>query len=105
MIEKYLIYILVMALSTYLVRMLPMAIFQKKIQSVFVKSFLQYVPYAVLSAMTIPAVFTASGHLISSLIGFAVAMVLAFYRKSLIVVALCASGAAVVAELGLLILA
>lgn len=101
---KYLTYILAMALSTYLIRMLPMMIFRKKIKSQFVKSFLYYVPYAVLTAMTIPAVFTATGHLCSSLVGVATALILAFYNKSLIVVALCASAAAFVCEIALLMI-
>ena len=51
----------VMALVTYLIRMLPLAAFRKKITSRFLMNFLFYVPYAVLSAMTIPAVFYSSG--------------------------------------------
>ena len=53
--------IAVMAIVTYLVRMLPFVIFRKKITNVRVKSFLYYVPYAVLSAMTFPAIFTSTG--------------------------------------------
>lgn len=96
---ELIIYIAVMAVVTYLVRMLPMMIFRKKIKSRFIKSFLYYVPYAVLGAMTIPAVFTATGSVVTSIVGFVAAMLLAFFGKSLIVVALCASGAALIAEL------
>ena len=53
--------IAVMALVTYLVRVLPIVIFRKKITNVRVKSFLFYVPYAVLSAMTFPAIFASTG--------------------------------------------
>lgn len=96
---QLILYIVVMATVTYLVRMLPFMIFRKKIKSKFIKDFLYYVPYAVLGAMTIPAVFTATGSVITSLVGFVVAFLLAFFGKSLIVVALVASGAAYIAEL------
>lgn len=39
------IYILVMAGVTYLIRMLPLTLIQKKISNVYVRSFLYYVPY------------------------------------------------------------
>ena len=56
---QYLPYMLIMALVTYLIRMIPLTFFQKEIKSQFIKSFLFYVPYAVLGAMTFPAIFTA----------------------------------------------
>lgn len=96
---QILLYIAVMAGVTYLIRMLPLMIFRKPIKSQFIKSFLYYVPYAVLGAMTIPAVFYATGSVITSIAGFAVALILAYLGKSLIVVALIASAAAYVAEL------
>lgn len=99
MTARLLIYILVMAGVTYLVRMLPMMVFRRKINSRFVRSFLYYVPYAVLGAMTVPAVFYATGSVISASVGLAAAFVLAFFGQSLIVVALTASGAAFIAEL------
>ena len=85
------IYIIAMALSTYLVRVIPFTLFRKKIKSRFFKSFLYYVPYAVLSAMTFPAIFTATGDTFSSLAGTVVALVLAYFRLPLIVVAAVAS--------------
>ncbi len=99
MTAKLLVYILVMAGVTYLVRMLPLMVFRRKIRSRYVQSFLYYVPYAVLGAMTIPAVFYATGSVISASVGLAAAFVLAFFGKSLIVVALSASAAAFAAEL------
>ncbi|MBR4555199.1 MAG: AzlD domain-containing protein [Ruminococcus sp.] len=96
---RLLIYIAVMAGVTYMVRMLPMMVFRRKIRSQFVQSFLYYVPYAVLGAMTIPAVFYATGSVLSASIGLAAAFILAFFGQSLIVVALAASGAAFIAEL------
>ncbi|MBQ8264102.1 MAG: AzlD domain-containing protein [Oscillospiraceae bacterium] len=91
------IYIAVMAGVTYLIRMLPFTLFRKKIESRFVRSFLYYIPYAVLSAMTIPAIFYATGDVVTSIIGAAVAVVLAYLKLPLIVVALAASAAALLA--------
>lgn len=91
------IYIAVMAGVTYLIRMLPFTLFRKKIESRFIRSFLYYIPYAVLSAMTIPAIFYATGDMVTSAIGAIVAVVLAYLRLPLIVVALAASAAALLA--------
>ena len=91
---KVLSYIAIMAGVTYLIRMIPFTVFQKKIRSRFVLSFLHYVPYAVLSAMTIPAIFYSTGSMITAAVGTVVAIVLAYLEKPLIVVALAASAAA-----------
>ena len=88
------VYLIVMALSTYLVRVLPFTIFRKKIKSKFIKSFLYYVPYAVLSAMTFPAVFYSTGSIATAVIGTLVALILSYFSCSLIVVALSAALAA-----------
>lgn len=88
------IYIFVMAGVTYLIRMIPFTFFRKKIKSKFFRSFLYYIPYAVLSAMTIPAIFYSTGSIITSVAGTVVAVVLAYLDLPLIVVALSASGAA-----------
>ncbi|MCQ2491202.1 MAG: AzlD domain-containing protein [Ruminococcus sp.] len=85
------VYIAVMAAVTYLIRMIPFTFFRKKIKSKFVRSFLKYIPYAVLSAMTIPAVFTSTGNAVTSAVGALVAVVLAFFDLPLILVALAAS--------------
>ena len=92
------IYILVMAVVTYLIRMLPLAIWQKEITSPFVKSFLYYVPYACLAAMTFPAILSVSSNMISGTVGFAVALYLAYREKSLLKVALFACAAVFVVE-------
>ncbi len=91
------VYIAVMAVVTYLIRMLPFTLFRRKIESRFIRSFLYYIPYAVLSAMTIPAIFYATGDMVTSVIGAAVALVLAYFKLPLIVVALAASAAALIA--------
>lgn len=88
------IYILVMAGVTYLTRMIPFTLFRKKIQSRYFRSFLHYIPYAVLSAMTLPAIFYSTNNIPSAAIGTAVAVILAYLNKPLIVVALAASASA-----------
>lgn len=93
------IYIAVMALVTYLVRMIPFTVFRKQIKSKFIRSMLYYLPFAVLSAMTIPAIFHSTGNLASAVVGTVVAVIVAFFDKPLIVVALAAAAAALVTEL------
>lgn len=93
------IYILVMAGVTYLIRMLPLALVKKEITSPFVKSFLYYVPYACLAAMTFPAILTATaGGILSGLAGLIVALIVAYKEKSLLTVALFACAAVFVTE-------
>lgn len=91
-------YILVMAVVTYLIRMLPLAIWRREITSPFIKSFLFYVPYACLAAMTFPAILTATDNVISGAVGFAVALYMSYKEKSLVKVALYACAAVFVAE-------
>ncbi len=93
------IYIFVMAAVTYLIRMIPFTFFRKKIKSRFFRSFLYYIPYAVLSAMTIPAIFYSTGNIITAVAGTAVAVVLAYFNLPLIIVALAAAGTAFVTGL------
>ena len=93
------LYLVVMALVTYLIRMVPFTLFRKEIKSVFFRSFLAYVPYAVLGAMTFPSIFFATSSLPSAIAGTAVALVLAFFRRSLLTVAVGAAGTALVVEL------
>lgn len=81
------LYILVMASVTYIIRMIPFTLINKKIENVYIKSFLHYVPYAVLGAMTVPAVFSSTGNIYTAVVGFVVAMILAFFNRSLLTVA------------------
>ena len=97
--EYILIGIAVMAVVTYLVRMLPMAIFRKKITSVRVQSFLYYVPYAVLAAMTFPAIFSSTGSRISAIIGCVVAVCLAYFKKGLLTVSVGAAAAVFIVQM------
>lgn len=94
--EYLLIGMLVMCLMTYLIRVTPMVVFRNKITNNWVKSFLYYVPYAVLSAMTFPAVFYSTGTVISAGIGCMIAVVLAYFKRGLLTVAVGASLAAYV---------
>ena len=93
------LYIAVMAGVTYLVRMIPFTLFRRQIKSRYIRSVLYYLPYAVLSAMTIPAIFYSTGNFITAAVGTAVAVILAFFRMPLIVVALAAAGSAFIAGL------
>ena len=94
----FLPYVLVMAVVTYLIRMLPLAALRKRITNRFVLSFLYYVPYAVLSAMTVPAIFETTNSPISAAVGFAAAFSLAFLKKPLLAVAAAACAAALIVE-------
>lgn len=91
------LYIAVMAVVTYLIRMIPFTFFRKKIKSRFFKSFLYYIPYAVLSAMTIPAIFYSTGNIVTAVVGTVMAFVLSYFNLPLIVVALSAAAAAFIA--------
>lgn len=84
----------VMALVTYLIRVTPMILFRKKIKNRWIQSFLFYVPYVVLSAMTFPAVFYSTGSMPSAIAGCLVAIILAYTKKGLLTVAV---GAALIA--------
>ncbi len=91
------LYIAVMAGITYLIRMIPFTVFKKKIKSRFIQSVLYYIPYAVLSAMTFPAIFYSTGNTVTAVIGTVIAIALAYFRLPLTVVALSACGAALIA--------
>jgi len=97
--KRLIICILIMALVTYLPRVLPITLFRKPIKSRFVRSFLDYTPYAVLGALTFPDVFYSTGHMLSAAAGTLVAIVLGYFRKSLVVVAVAAIIVVYVVEL------
>lgn len=96
---KIALYIFVMALVTYLIRMIPFTLFRKKIKSLFFRSFLYYIPFTVLAAMTIPEIFYSTGEILTAAVGTAVAVILAYCNLPLIVVALAAAAAAFVCGL------
>lgn len=97
--NNFWLYLLTMAGVTYLVRMLPLVLVKKKIKNRFILSFLYYMPYAVLSVMTVPAIFYATGSIISATAGFLAALIAAYFNKDLLKVALFSSVAVLVAEL------
>lgn len=96
---KFLLYLLVMAGVTYLVRMIPMVLIKEKIKNRFILSFLHYIPYTVLSVMTVPACFYATGSFLSAVIGFGVAIIAAFFERSLIQVAVLSCAGVLVTEI------
>lgn len=85
--RNYWVLLLVMAITTYLIRMIPFAAFRFRIKSRFIRDFLYYVPYAVLGAMTVPYIFYATGNFYTALAGFIAAFVLAYKGLSLLPVA------------------
>ncbi len=93
------IYLILMAGTTYLIRVLPFTLFTKKIESRFIRSFLYYVPYAVLSAMTFPAIFFSTGNTMTAACGTVVAMILAFLGCSLTTVSMTAAAVVLVVSL------
>jgi len=91
--------LLVMALTIYVVRALPLTLLQKEIRSPFIRSFLYYVPYVSLSVMTFPAILSATASFLSGLIGFTAAVVIAWIDGNLFRVSIGACIAVYVAEL------
>ena len=92
------LYIFTMALTTYLIRVLPLTIFRKPIKSRFLRSFLHYVPYACLTAMTFPAILSSTATIISGTAALVIAVFLAYRGKSLLTVSLAASAAVMLTE-------
>ena len=97
--NKFFIYLLVMAGVTYLIRMIPLALVKEKIKNKYVLSFLYYIPYTVLSVMTIPAIFSSSSYKLSAVVGFIAAMIAAYFEKRLVKVASFACVAVLITEL------
>lgn len=96
---NFFVYLIVTAGTTYLVRMLPLVLMKGRITNRFLLSFLHYIPFAVLSVMTIPAIFTATGDLRTAAAGFVTALWLAWKGRSLLTVAAAACAAVLAAEL------
>lgn len=98
------VYIAVMAVTTYLVRALPLTLFKKPIRSRFIRSFLHYVPIACLTAMTFPAILYGTEHMVSGAAALVAAVVLSLMNKSLIVVAASSCAAVFIVEQLLILL-
>lgn len=92
------LYVLVMAVTTYLIRAIPLTLMKKPIRSRFLRSFLHYVPTACLTAMTFPAILYATDHIVSGGAGFLVGILLALKNKSLLAVALASCATVFVVE-------
>ena len=80
--------VLLMALVTYIPRVLPISIFRREIKSRYIRSFLNYVPYAVLGALTFPDIFYSTGNYKTAVCGTLAALLLAYKKKGLVIVAL-----------------
>ena len=93
------IYLLILAGSTYLIRALPFSLMRGTVKSRFAKSFLYYIPFAVLAAMTLPEALFATGNIISAAVGLLVACAVALFSRSLSLSAALSSGAALITEL------
>lgn len=78
--------VIILFVTTYFTRMLPLVFCKKPIQNTFLKSLLAYLPYAVLTSMLIPEIFNGPYGLISGILGFIVAVALSYLNRSLIVV-------------------
>lgn len=98
---QFFTYLLVLAGSTYLIRAIPFAAVSRKIENRFIKSFLYYIPYAVLTAMTLPAIFYVTDYVASAMLGLLVAVFFALRNKSLTIVAVAACVTVYLAELAL----
>ena len=98
-VKYFFLALFVMAGITYLVRMLPFVLFRKKIKNNFLKSFFYYIPYAVLAAMTLPAILYSTSSIPSAAAGLAVSLLLAFFERGLLTVAVGSCLAAFVVQL------
>lgn len=87
---KVLISIIVMAVVTYIPRVFPLVVFRRPINNVYIRSFLHYVPYAVLSALTFPSILWSTGSVVTAAAGTLTAILLAYFEQSLVVVAVAA---------------
>lgn len=96
---NFLPYLLVCAGVTYLIRMLPLVLIKKKIKNRFLLSFLYYIPFAVLAVMTVPAIFSSTSSILSAVVATAVAVALAYFEKSLLIVAAASCGTVFLVEL------
>lgn len=85
---SFYIYVAVMAVVTYLIRMVPLVLMDREIKNTFIKSFLYYVPYAALASMTFPAILFSTTELAAAVAGLVVAIFMAFREKGLLLVAL-----------------
>lgn len=101
---QFFIYLAIMAISTYLIRAIPFVLAKTDIKNTFIRSFLYYIPYAILAAMTFPAVFFATKNPISAAVGVVLAVIFALWKKNLLIVSVIACVGVFVTELVLRLL-
>lgn len=101
---KFLPYLVVMAGVTYLIRVIPFVLINKKIENRFINSFLYYIPYTVLSAMTFPAILYATGSMVSAVVGLLTAIFIAYKGKGLLIVAIGACAAVLIVESAMMLI-
>lgn len=97
--KTFFIYLLVMALVTYAIRVVPYVCMRKEVKNKFFKSFLGYIPYTVLAVMTFPVILDATSSPVTAVAGFIVAVIVAYFEKGLLQVAIWACAAVLVMEL------
>ena len=95
---RFFVCLFLMSLTTYLIRLLPLLFIKRKIKSTFIRSFLFYVPYVVLTVMTFPTVIYATDNIVSGILAFAVCLVLAYFERGMVLVALGGAGTALISE-------
>ena len=98
-VKTFFIYLVIMAVTTYLIRMIPFTLFRRKIENRRVKAFFDYIPYSVLSAMTFPSILYSTGSILSAAAGTVIALILSFRGRSLLLVAVGAFAGALSVEL------
>lgn len=93
------IYILIMALVTYLIRVLPLTLIRREIKNQTLRSFLYYVPYVTLAVMTFPSIMEVTQSPVAGLAALVIGIVLAWRGKGLFTVSVCACAAVLVLEM------
>ena len=93
------IYILCMAATTYLIRVLPLTLIRKPIKNRTVRSFLYYVPYVTLAVMTFPAIIQATEYPLAGVLALIAAVLLAYFGKGLLFVAVSSCAVVFITEL------
>ncbi|MDD6275847.1 MAG: AzlD domain-containing protein [Clostridia bacterium] len=93
------IYIAVMTVITYAIRVLPLTVFRKPIKNKYIRSFLYYVPYVTLSVMTFPAIINATQSPVSGILALAVGIIVAYFKGNLFIVSVSCCAIVFVSEL------
>ena len=89
---NFVLSVVIMAVASYVPRVIPLVFCRKEIKSDFFKSVLFYMPYAVLGALTFPAIFYSTGNVYTALIGTSVALLMSYFNVNLAIVALVCVG-------------